>query len=212
MKAAALCVILILSTVFQRGHSASLNVNSEVMEADDHLQQEEYSLQETLFRTKRHSHLSICRFCCNCCNNLKSCGMCCRTCVQEFIESLQLQEKPVLGIPNSCTEPLTNENSDQTHLLHTLGSSQDTMNMKSIVLCLILILTTATYHRGLCAYIRENENVDSAAQLSPFQMETADMQEPSELLLRDKRHTGLHICTYCCKCCRNKGCGYCCRT
>ncbi|KAL2084066.1 hypothetical protein ACEWY4_019584 [Coilia grayii] len=30
-------------------------------------------------RTKRHisSHLSLCRYCCNCCHN-KGCGFCCR--------------------------------------------------------------------------------------------------------------------------------------
>ncbi|KAF4076056.1 hypothetical protein AMELA_G00225950 [Ameiurus melas] len=32
---------------------------------------------EALFRTKRQSHLSLCRYCCNCCKN-KGCGFCCR--------------------------------------------------------------------------------------------------------------------------------------
>ncbi|XP_062841680.1 hepcidin-1 [Trichomycterus rosablanca] len=32
---------------------------------------------EVLFRTKRQSHLSLCRYCCNCCKN-KGCGFCCR--------------------------------------------------------------------------------------------------------------------------------------
>ncbi|XP_076135706.1 hepcidin-1 [Alosa pseudoharengus] len=30
-----------------------------------------------LFRTKRQSHLSMCRYCCNCCRN-KGCGYCCK--------------------------------------------------------------------------------------------------------------------------------------
>ncbi|XP_051575449.1 hepcidin-1-like [Myxocyprinus asiaticus] len=30
-----------------------------------------------LFRTKRQSHLSLCRYCCNCCRN-KGCGFCCK--------------------------------------------------------------------------------------------------------------------------------------
>ncbi|XP_030637712.1 hepcidin-1 [Chanos chanos] len=29
------------------------------------------------FRAKRHSHLSLCRYCCNCCRN-KGCGFCCK--------------------------------------------------------------------------------------------------------------------------------------
>ncbi|KAG9283776.1 hepcidin-1 [Astyanax mexicanus] len=33
--------------------------------------------EEVLFRTKRQSHLSLCRYCCNCCKN-KGCGFCCR--------------------------------------------------------------------------------------------------------------------------------------
>uniref|UniRef100_A0A8B9H3S3 Hepcidin n=1 Tax=Astyanax mexicanus TaxID=7994 RepID=A0A8B9H3S3_ASTMX len=32
---------------------------------------------QVLFRTKRQSHLSLCRYCCNCCKN-KGCGFCCR--------------------------------------------------------------------------------------------------------------------------------------
>uniref|UniRef100_A0A8C4WRK4 Hepcidin n=1 Tax=Gopherus evgoodei TaxID=1825980 RepID=A0A8C4WRK4_9SAUR len=33
------------------------------------------------------------------------------------------------------------------------------------------------------------------------------------LLRRAKRHnTHFPICTFCCKCCRNQGCGFCCRT
>ncbi|KAG7317936.1 hypothetical protein KOW79_018971 [Hemibagrus wyckioides] len=32
---------------------------------------------EVLFRTKRQSHLALCRYCCNCCKN-KGCGYCCR--------------------------------------------------------------------------------------------------------------------------------------
>ncbi|XP_016089894.1 hepcidin-1 isoform X2 [Sinocyclocheilus grahami] len=29
------------------------------------------------FRVKRQSHLSLCRYCCNCCRN-KGCGYCCK--------------------------------------------------------------------------------------------------------------------------------------
>ncbi|XP_029360188.1 hepcidin-1 [Echeneis naucrates] len=29
-------------------------------------------------RQKRQSHLSMCRWCCNCCRSYKGCGYCCR--------------------------------------------------------------------------------------------------------------------------------------
>ncbi|KAM4600811.1 hepcidin-1 isoform 2-T2 [Polymixia lowei] len=29
-------------------------------------------------RQKRQSHLSLCRYCCNCCRGNKGCGFCCR--------------------------------------------------------------------------------------------------------------------------------------
>ncbi|KAL7840071.1 hypothetical protein AOLI_G00253940 [Acnodon oligacanthus] len=38
---------------------------------------EETRPEEVLFRTKRQSHISLCRYCCNCCSN-KGCGFCCR--------------------------------------------------------------------------------------------------------------------------------------
>lgn len=30
-------------------------------------------------------------------------------------------------------------------------------------------------------------------------------------LARQKRQSHLSLCQYCCNCCQNKGCGYCCR-
>ncbi|XP_029115626.1 hepcidin-1 [Scleropages formosus] len=31
------------------------------------------------------------------------------------------------------------------------------------------------------------------------------------VLLRSKRQSHLSLCRYCCNCCKNKGCGYCCK-
>ncbi|KAG7469040.1 hypothetical protein MATL_G00124670 [Megalops atlanticus] len=31
-----------------------------------------------LFRAKRQSHISLCRYCCKCCRGYKGCGYCCR--------------------------------------------------------------------------------------------------------------------------------------
>ncbi|XP_077312688.1 uncharacterized protein LOC143933612 isoform X2 [Lithobates pipiens] len=77
MKTTILCLILILSTASHRGHTTSIN-QDEVIHAEHNLLQEETSVQETLLRSKRHSHLSICSFCCNCCK-YKGCGWCCLT-------------------------------------------------------------------------------------------------------------------------------------
>ncbi|KAM6968399.1 hepcidin-1 [Aplochiton taeniatus] len=45
-----------------------------------------------------------------------------------------------------------------------------------------------------------------------FHEEAASSSMQLPLLFRQKRHTShLSLCRYCCKCCRNKGCGFCCR-
>ncbi|XP_040182777.1 hepcidin isoform X1 [Rana temporaria] len=77
MKTTILCFVLILSIACHRGHTTSTN-QDEVIHAEHNLLQEETSVQETRLRSKRHSPLSICRFCCNCCKN-KGCGLCCLT-------------------------------------------------------------------------------------------------------------------------------------
>ncbi|XP_059364821.1 hepcidin-1-like isoform X2 [Carassius carassius] len=53
-------------------------------EDEHHVQNEhltETSQEQTnplaFFRVKRQSHLSLCRYCCNCCRN-KGCGYCCK--------------------------------------------------------------------------------------------------------------------------------------
>ncbi|XP_056098611.1 hepcidin-1 isoform X1 [Rhinichthys klamathensis goyatoka] len=38
---------------------------------------QEHTNPLAFFRTKRQSHLSLCRYCCNCCRN-KGCGYCCK--------------------------------------------------------------------------------------------------------------------------------------
>ncbi|XP_075046226.1 hepcidin [Mixophyes fleayi] len=80
MKGSALCALLILSALCQRSLSASIRGN-EMMNYADYLpqtQMEEYNVQESPARIKRHSVLSVCTYCCNCCGN-KGCGYCCRT-------------------------------------------------------------------------------------------------------------------------------------
>ncbi|KAM8927829.1 hepcidin-2-like [Pelodytes ibericus] len=83
MKLFVFCVLLLLSTLFNRSHSASLKEN-EIMNSADTVaqpQMEESNILEPLRRTKRQSNLSICMYCCNCCkkSKKKGCGFCCLT-------------------------------------------------------------------------------------------------------------------------------------
>ncbi|KAM4014908.1 hepcidin-2-like [Anomaloglossus baeobatrachus] len=76
-----LCLILILSVLLHRGLSASIHGHNEVADSAEHLTSPnvaESHLQEALHRTKRYSHLSFCRFCCDCCKK-NDCGYCCLT-------------------------------------------------------------------------------------------------------------------------------------
>ncbi|XP_043117485.1 hepcidin-1 isoform X2 [Puntigrus tetrazona] len=49
---------------------------TETPQENEHLTETNPNLQ-SLFRVKRQSHLSLCRYCCNCCRN-KGCGYCCK--------------------------------------------------------------------------------------------------------------------------------------
>ncbi|XP_063293043.1 hepcidin-1-like [Pelobates fuscus] len=80
MKTLALCVLFLLSVLYNRVHSASLVKNEMINDADQVSDPEwsESNIMEPLLRTKRHSHLSICTICCNCCKK-KGCNFCCLT-------------------------------------------------------------------------------------------------------------------------------------
>ncbi|XP_069804557.1 hepcidin [Dendropsophus ebraccatus] len=81
MKSLSLCLLLLLSLIVHQGLSASAMGHNEAADPADHLTSPdvvESHLEETLHRTKRFSHLSICRFCCGCCKD-KECGICCKT-------------------------------------------------------------------------------------------------------------------------------------
>ncbi|KAM4651626.1 hepcidin-1-like [Discoglossus pictus] len=80
MKSAALCSLLLLSLLFHSSFSASMMGRDLVAPADQltEAHMDDSHLLAPLLRTKRQSHLSICRYCCNCCKN-KKCGFCCRT-------------------------------------------------------------------------------------------------------------------------------------
>ncbi|XP_072515677.1 hepcidin-1 [Salminus brasiliensis] len=82
---ACLCVLQSTAVPFSQGSpepqpQAVQQMGNEVPQPEQHraaVSAEETRPEEVLFRTKRQSHLSLCRYCCNCCNN-KGCGFCCR--------------------------------------------------------------------------------------------------------------------------------------
>ncbi|XP_071969084.1 hepcidin-2-like [Engystomops pustulosus] len=80
--------------------------------------------------------------------------------------------------------------------------------MKSSTICIILILSI-TCHRSHSVSIAAADSMVSIGNPDLHNVEGSHVQEP---LARSRRHLGLSLCIYCCKCCRYKGCGYCCRT
>ncbi|XP_076866817.1 hepcidin-1 [Brachyhypopomus gauderio] len=53
----------------------------------------------------------------------------------------------------------------------------------------------------------ESEDPHQEVQGSAF----SAVETSPEVLFRTKRTSNLSLCRFCCKCCRNKGCGFCCR-
>ncbi|XP_068097631.1 hepcidin [Hyperolius riggenbachi] len=82
MRSITVCLVLVLlSTICYPSTCASIPGQYEVMDTAEHpdtLQTEESHNPLTLFRSKRHSHLSVCSYCCNCCKQ-KKCAWCCLT-------------------------------------------------------------------------------------------------------------------------------------
>nr|AAR18593.1 preprohepcidin 2 [Danio rerio] len=73
------CVFQITAVPFIQQVQDEHHVESEELQENQHLTEAEHRLADplVLFRTKRQSHLSLCRFCCKCCRN-KGCGYCCK--------------------------------------------------------------------------------------------------------------------------------------
>ncbi|XP_069058169.1 hepcidin [Pleurodeles waltl] len=83
--------------------------------------------------------------------------------------------------------------------------------MKLLAACLVCSLLCLSASAGGTRSISgtQRDSVDHSVSLSEPALE-----EPSLLmsLLRTKRQSHLSLCSFCCNCCKNKGCGYCCRT
>ncbi|XP_026883461.1 hepcidin-1 [Electrophorus electricus] len=59
---------------------------------------------------------------------------------------------------------------------------------------------------------RAEEQMESEPRAQELQWTAHFAEETNpEVLFRGKRTSHLSLCRYCCKCCRNKGCGFCCR-
>ncbi|XP_037739537.1 hepcidin [Chelonia mydas] len=82
--------------------------------------------------------------------------------------------------------------------------------MKLQVACVILILVI-TSAKNSCCFPGQTAN---PAGLLRQQMEPIEETQGLQVPLRRAKRFNSHfpICTYCCKCCRNRGCGFCCRT
>ncbi|KAK3541194.1 hypothetical protein QTP86_016207 [Hemibagrus guttatus] len=85
------------------------------------------------------------------------------------------------------------------------------MSIVCAVIVIVCVLTCAAVPFSQ-SEVRLEEPVEMEAAQRHDQGEAATLQETSpEVLLRTKRQSHLSLCRYCCNCCKNKGCGFCCR-
>ncbi|XP_053123217.1 hepcidin [Hemicordylus capensis] len=85
--------------------------------------------------------------------------------------------------------------------------------MKLQLVAIIFILLSAAT-KNLCAFKMQTEAEKDLARLETQKSEILAETSGLQTLLRRSKRFNSHfpICTYCCNCCKNKGCGYCCRT
>ncbi|XP_038238551.1 hepcidin [Dermochelys coriacea] len=82
--------------------------------------------------------------------------------------------------------------------------------MKLQVACVILILVITSAKNSCCF---PGPTANPAGLLRQEMEPKEETQGLQALLRRSKRHNShLAICIYCCKCCRNQGCSFCCWT
>ncbi|XP_075763635.1 hepcidin [Pelodiscus sinensis] len=81
--------------------------------------------------------------------------------------------------------------------------------MRLQITCLILTLILFSAQNA-CGFQGQTAEPAAVTQHVEPREETQGLQA---LLRRPKRHNShFPICTFCCKCCHNQGCGFCCRT
>nr|AHB64462.1 hepcidin 1b [Hypophthalmichthys nobilis] len=81
----------------------------------------------------------------------------------------------------------------------------------AVVIACVCILQTAAV-----PFVQEQDEHQmeiETPQLNEHSTETTETQGQTNPLafFRTKRQSHLSLCRYCCNCCRNKGCGYCCK-
>ncbi|XP_077086009.1 hepcidin-1 isoform X2 [Siphateles boraxobius] len=89
--------------------------------------------------------------------------------------------------------------------------------MKCALVALVALLVIAcvcVLQTGAVPFtqVQDEHHVESETP-QENQLWTEASQEPTNPLafFRTKRQSHLSLCRYCCNCCRNKGCGYCCK-
>ncbi|XP_050986384.1 hepcidin-1 isoform X2 [Labeo rohita] len=77
-----------------------------------------------------------------------------------------------------------------------------------VIACVCVLQTTAVPF----TQAEDEHHVESETpQVNELMTETSQEQTNPLALFRTKRQSHLSLCRYCCNCCRNKGCGYCCK-
>ncbi|XP_016089893.1 hepcidin-1 isoform X1 [Sinocyclocheilus grahami] len=71
---ACVCILQSAAVPFTQQTEDEHHVESETPPTET---SQEQTNPLAFFRVKRQSHLSLCRYCCNCCRN-KGCGYCCK--------------------------------------------------------------------------------------------------------------------------------------
>ncbi|XP_054660988.1 hepcidin [Grus americana] len=92
------------------------------------------------------------------------------------------------------------------------------LNVISFLLLLLLLLLLAG--RGDTALVPPDSALEPPAPMGDGQILSPLKASPRNLLgdgqppqIRRRRHSShFPLCSYCCNCCRNRGCGLCCRT
>ncbi|XP_067303908.1 hepcidin-1 [Pseudorasbora parva] len=75
---ACVCILQTAAVPFAQ-EQGEHHVEKETHQENEHFTEtaQEQTNPLAFFRAKRQSHISLCRYCCNCCRN-KGCGYCCK--------------------------------------------------------------------------------------------------------------------------------------
>ncbi|XP_056617640.1 hepcidin-1 isoform X1 [Triplophysa dalaica] len=77
-----------------------------------------------------------------------------------------------------------------------------------VVVCFCILQTAAG---PFIQQVHEDQVKSEAPQINHHSTETSLEQRNPLALFRSKRQSHLSLCRYCCNCCHNKGCGFCCK-